>query len=207
MALTSEYLNPRKIELYGILNSIISDKLIDINSTRVNNSDYRVKQWWFPEAPEKLDDNFPRGVINLGESSFEGVGADNYVDKSDTDGSEFYGQIERIPVTLSIFIKKDQFHKAFFSKDSVSHGVKNKKQVDYYAGLVPIIIKKYENLLNDRGFSIDGNITSGGAYEDGDFFWAIDISFTAETYAVWQESVAAGSIIEEYDLVENVELA
>ena len=207
--MTSAYLNPRKIELYGVFNRILNAYLKDINDDRVNSANIKTRQWWFPEAPEVPDDNFPRGVIDFGDSEFVSVGADNYVD-TEVDGNfvtaELYGQIEKIPVTLSVFIKKDQKHTVMYPSDSTNHPVKNKKQADFFAGLIPMIIMKYEDELNSEGFFIDGNITSGGSYEDGDFFWAMGISFNVSTQALWKISYAKGNLILNYDLIKEVEL-
>ena len=194
--------------MYRILDNIFKFHLIDINGARVNLEESKNRQWWFPEAPEKVDDAFPRGVIDFGNSSFTNVGSDNYVDQTFNESyatEEYYGQYETIPVTLSVFVKKGQPHSVNYPADQKTYIVANSKQADFLGDKIPRLLLEFEEQFIDAGFFIDGDVVSGGSYEDGDYFWVVDITFNVETQALWKKSFAEGGVIKQYTLNTNVQ--
>lgn len=184
-------------KLYSVINEIVNTST-DVNYERANSSDEKVRQWWFPNYPEKNDENYPRGSIEFGSASLEEYGSSQYVQEVlDDNGNvvaEQYGEYIVIPVTLHIHIKKDQRHEVSFF-DGTKHSIKNQKLGDYMAFLVNQAVRSNRAKLIASGFDLQGKPTITPSYEDNHFLFSADISFNVIALSVWNVNYDLGSII------------
>jgi hypothetical protein len=184
-------------KLYSVITEIV-DTVADVNYERANLSEKEARQWWFPNYPEKVDENYPRGSIEFGTASLEEFGSAQYVQEvKDNNGNvvkEQYGEYIVIPVTLHVHIKKDQRHEVILY-DGTKHSIKNQKLGDFMAFLVNQSLRKNKRMLIDKGFDLQGKPTITPTYDDNHFLFSADVSFNVVALSVWDENYDLGSII------------
>jgi hypothetical protein len=185
-----EVVNPLH-ELYSVLNDIATS-ITDINYQRANLTNSKSRQWWFPDTPEKNDENYPRGCITFGTITVREYGGGQYVQYTGT--TDQYGQYITIPVTMSVFVKKDQKHYTIYP-DGSKHPLQNKKLSDEMIYKLYNIIRVSRHKLINKGFDIEGDINITPSYDDNHFLFAADITFDVVILSVWNIKYGMDEII------------
>ena len=189
--------------LYELLNANVKD----VNEARSTAPDPHDRQWIFPDVPEANDENYPRIALVPGTITIEEYGAGRYIETVTDDltgawKSETRGVIASIPMTIGIFVKKKQR----FSVDLLNGNttiMQNTKLSDYIGyQIIELLIKKRSEFITKQMDLSD--ISSSQSYEDGQFWYAKEVTFTMNLWMAIQEYFDPASLIAQIDLTFNV---
>jgi hypothetical protein len=184
------------------LYDLLSTNIPDPNQDRSSQVNPKARQWLFPEVPEANDENYPRIAIIPGQVTLQEYGAGRYIETV-TDGngdwvSETRGVIASIPVTIGVFVKKKQVHNVE-ELDGAIVAMQNKKLADYLAyEVLRVLVGKRPSFIKEN-MDVQ-EITATEAYEDNQFLYAADVTFTLVEWLAIEERFDPASLIRQIDL-------
>lgn len=183
--------------LYNLINTTVQD----INSIRANKTTTKERQWIYPEEPLSNDELYPRIALKIGTLRFEEFGSGQYINTtyniSNQATSVNYAKVAILPVTVVVFIKKNQSHTVEYY-NGTSHKLKNSKQADYLGFKIAKYLEMYrpeyfipENMeikitdvsptYNNNDYTIAKNITTEISLLSE---WKIDLTDPASTVGI-----------------------
>lgn len=175
---------------------LINTEVQDINSVRSAKATPAERQWIWPETPEKNDENYPRVAVVNSTIRFEEYGAGQHLEiERDISGNAEHivsAKVAILPVTIGVFVKRNQSHSATFY-DGSAHTIRNSKQADFLGEK----IAKYLEMLRSQYFiplDMDIRITSvSRSYDDNDFLIAKNINAEIVMKDEWEIDLTDGA--------------
>lgn len=201
--------NPQTVEVENVffkpmqfLHDLINSNVADVNFARRTSSNPKDHQWIFPEIPEANDEMYPRIALIPGNLTFEEYGAGRFIETVTDVNNDWIGEtrgvIAVLPVTIGIFVKKKQVHSVTLLNNSVQD-MQNKKLSDFMGyQLVQLMTTKRNDFIEKNMEPFDVN--SSESYEDGQFWYAKEVTLTIKMWMASQEKFDADRLIRQIDL-------
>jgi len=170
------------------LYNLISQKVADINPVRAAKPTARERQWIYPSTPEANDESYPRVAILCGAASYSDYGPGNFVRNEKIAGNVvriIYGRVITLPVTVTVFTKRNQSHVVTLY-DGSTVAMQNTKQTDFMGDKVAKLLETYRSayfIVSNMDIRVN---SVSQAYEDNNFLHAKTISATITMFDEWE---------------------
>lgn len=207
MTLVKKAVNHASFMPMQALYDLINTKVQDINSVRASKPTSKEKRWIYAQEPREKDAMYPRIALLNGNIDYEEYGAGTYIStQKDILGNTekiFYGKVAKLPITISLFVKKMQMHTVTNYNNTTSN-LKNGKQADFLGEKIAKYLEMYRSeyfIANNMDIKVT-RITR--SFDDNDFLIAkniyCEITMTDEYAYDFTDPSSTVSMINHIDL-------
>ncbi len=195
-----------------VLHDLINDNIQDINAIRASQISFKARRWIFGELPESNDKNYPRVALLEGNITFQEWGAGQYY-CSEVQGTGINKQVLRdhfavvatFPITIGVFVKKDQRHEIEFSNGE-RHTVQNGKQVDYLSSKIAGLLHSNRDKFIEKNLDIR-ILSMPRSYQNNNWSWATNIECEIDVvFIIKTQNYSEAELIKQIDLTITANL-